>query len=129
MNRTEIFHIDEGKKNKALVLITTSSREKILQYKSQGDIKIRETIERENKVGGGRRNKSQDKETLHKSIWKVPAQVSLHRMVDWGIELKFAKVNRNKKREFLCDQEPSLFNFFKHLQQGFCCSKFSVYPE
>lgn len=82
MNRTEIFHIDEGKKNKALVLITTSSREKILQYKSQGDIKIRETIERENKVGGGRRTKSQDKETLHKSIWKFPAQVSLHRMVD-----------------------------------------------
>lgn len=38
-----------------------SSREKILQYKSQGDIKIGETIERESKVGGGRRNKSQEK--------------------------------------------------------------------
>lgn len=83
MNRREILHTDSlGGKKKALVLITMSSREKILQYKNQGDIEIRETIERESKVGGGRINKSQEKESLHKSIQKVPAQVSLHRMVD-----------------------------------------------
>lgn len=79
-----------------------------------------ETIEIENAVGRKRTNKSQEKESSHKSIWKVLAQVSLHRMVDWGIELKFAKVTRETKKNcfavsgaFACT-----FSDEHHLQQS-----------
>lgn len=84
MNRREVFsHRQLGKKKKkGLSSYHNEQQGKIEQYKTQGDIKTRETIEIESEVRGKRINKSQEEESSHKSIWKVPAQVSLHRMVD-----------------------------------------------
>lgn len=64
--------------------------------KDQGNNRNREcSSEKENKsVPRG--------ESSHKSIWKVTAQVSLQRMVDWGIELRFAKMSRDRRKELLC---------------------------
>lgn len=48
----------------------------------QKDIKIGTTTEKETGVRGKRINMSQEKKSSHKSIWKVPTQVSLRGMVD-----------------------------------------------
>lgn len=78
-----------------------AGKKKIEQYKNR-ETKTKETIETESAVVRKRTNQSREEESSHKSIWKVTAQVSLQRMVDWGIELRFAKMSRDRRKELLC---------------------------
>lgn len=102
------FPIDKGKKPS--VLLPMSSRETQSSTDKQGGIKNRETTATENEVGRKRINKSQEEESSHKFIWKVLAQVSLHRMADGGIELRFVKVTRDTKNNFSCSDRSLHFS-------------------